>query len=73
LGFVSCDRFDIEFCSINVASTSEFCPVAALIFVNMQNSKYNGWVKSKAIPLQAWAGPECFRSLRLPDLKTIGT
>jgi len=25
--------------------------------------------KGKAIPLQAWAGPEGSRSLRLPDLK----
>jgi len=27
----------------------------------------------KAIPLQAWAGPEGSRKLRLPDFKTIGT
>jgi hypothetical protein len=27
----------------------------------------------KAIPLQAWTGPEGSRSLRLPDFKTIGT
>ena len=30
-------------------------------------------VKDKAIPLQAWTGPEGSRSLRLPDFKTIGT
>jgi hypothetical protein len=30
-------------------------------------------VKGKAIPLQALIGPEVSRSLRLPDLKTIGT
>ena len=30
-------------------------------------------VKSKAIPLQAWKGPEGSRRLRLPDFKTIGT
>ena len=30
-------------------------------------------VKGKAIPLQAWTGPEGSRSLRLPDFKTIGT
>jgi len=30
-------------------------------------------VKSKAIPLQAWRGPEGFRNLRLPDFKTVGT
>jgi hypothetical protein len=29
--------------------------------------------KGKAIPVQAWKGPEGFRRLRLPDLKTIGT
>jgi len=28
--------------------------------------------KSKAIPLQAWTGPEGSRGLRLPDFKTIG-
>jgi hypothetical protein len=28
---------------------------------------------SKAIPLQTLTGPECFRRLRLPDFKTIGT
>jgi len=30
-------------------------------------------VKGKAIPLQAWTGPEGSRSLRSPDFKTIGT
>jgi hypothetical protein len=29
--------------------------------------------KSKAIPVQAWTGPEVSRRLRLPDFKTIGT
>jgi hypothetical protein len=29
--------------------------------------------KGKAIPLQAWAGPEGFRKLRLPDFKKIST
>jgi hypothetical protein len=29
--------------------------------------------KCKAIPLQAWTGCEGFRSLRLPDFKTVGT
>jgi len=27
----------------------------------------------KAIPLQAWTGPEGSRRLRLPDFKTVGT
>jgi hypothetical protein len=29
--------------------------------------------KGKAIPLQAWTGPEGSRMLRLPDFKKIGT
>ena len=29
--------------------------------------------KGKAIPLQAWTGPEGSRRLRRPDFKTIGT
>ena len=29
--------------------------------------------KGKAVPLQAWTGPEGSRRLRLPDFKTIGT
>jgi hypothetical protein len=29
--------------------------------------------KGKAIPLQAWTGPDVSRRLRLPDFKTIGT
>jgi len=28
------------------------------------------WVKGKAIPLQAWTGPEGSRSFRIPDFKT---
>jgi hypothetical protein len=29
--------------------------------------------KGKAIPLQAWTGPEGSRTLKFPDFKTIGT
>jgi hypothetical protein len=29
--------------------------------------------KGKAIPLQAWTGPEGSRRVRFPDFKTIGT
>jgi len=34
---------------------------------------YIGKGKGKAVPLQAWTGPEGSRRLRLPDFKTIGT
>jgi hypothetical protein len=30
-------------------------------------------IKPKAVPLQAWTGPQGSRSLRLPDFQTIGT
>ena len=30
-------------------------------------------VEGKAIPLQAWTGPEGSRRLKFPDFKTIGT
>jgi hypothetical protein len=30
-------------------------------------------LKGKAIPVQAWTGPEVSRRLRLPDFKTIST
>jgi hypothetical protein len=36
-----------------------------------QNDGMTG--KGKAIPLQAWRGPEGSRRLRIPDFKTIGT
>jgi hypothetical protein len=35
--------------------------------------KVKGKGKGKAIPLQAWTGPEGSRRLRLPDSKTIDT
>jgi hypothetical protein len=30
-------------------------------------------IKGKAIPVQAWIGPEGSRIVRLPDFRTIGT
>jgi len=30
-------------------------------------------VKAKAVPLQAWTGPEGSRRLRVPDFTTVGT
>jgi len=39
--------------------------------ISLQNTFNTG--KGKAIPLQAWIGPEGSRRLRLPDFKTIGT
>jgi hypothetical protein len=41
----------------------------------MSSGKINRvkFLKGKAIPLQAFTGPEGSRSLRLPDFMTIGT
>jgi hypothetical protein len=43
------------------------------IFKAVVNIYFNTNVKAKAIPLQAWTGPEGSRRLRLPYFKTIGT
>jgi hypothetical protein len=40
---------------------------------NNSGTLYESKGKGKAIPLQAWAGPEVSRRLRLPDFKTVGT
>jgi len=34
------------------------------------NMRDNGGSKGKAVPLQAWSGPEGSRKLRLPDFAT---
>jgi hypothetical protein len=41
--------------------------------INVERSREGNTGKGKAIPLQAWRGPEGTRRLRLPDFKTIGT
>jgi len=41
-----------------------------VIYIVPEHSKCKN---GKAIPLQAWRGPEGSRRLRLPDFKTIGT
>ena len=47
-------------------------PTDALLFCRCNFiAQYKG--KGKAVPLQAWTGPEGSMSLRLLDFKTIGT
>ena len=53
--------------SQDVSTTSGICKTVTAI------CRYSGKGKGKAIPLQALAGPEGFRKLRLPDFKTIST
>jgi len=43
-------------------------PIVTVIPYDIQHTG-----KGKAIPLQAWTGPEGSRRLMLPDFKTIGT
>jgi hypothetical protein len=40
---------------------------------NKYNYVWHAASKGKAIPLQAWTGPDGSRSLRLPYFKTVGT
>jgi hypothetical protein len=43
------------------------------VFGAVNNEKGCNLEQGKAIPLQAWTGPEGSRGLRLPDFKTICT
>jgi hypothetical protein len=40
---------------------------------NYINKNLHVYKKDKAIPLQAWTGPEGSRRVRFPDFKTVGT
>jgi hypothetical protein len=57
------------------------CSLAVNIGVNLLNAELNpichllvlsGKGKGKAVPLQAWSGPEGSRKLRFPDFMTTG-
>jgi len=43
------------------------------IFIYLCTIFFNVIKQYKAMPLQAWTGPEGSRRLRLPDFETIGT
>jgi hypothetical protein len=51
----------------------EMCALVGLLHSAEWPSSHRPTGKGKEIPLQAWAGPEGSRRLRLPDFKTIGT
>jgi hypothetical protein len=53
--------------------TSVHCTDLSIFHMTLISVHRTVKVQSKAIPLQAWTGPEGFRRLRLPDFKTIGT
>ena len=50
-----------------------FCPLLLLWKTTITAVQVPRTVKVRAIPLQAWTGPEGSRRLRLQDFKTIGT
>ena len=57
-----------------VADLSHLCVCVVLLKLVMCRILESIWsVKGKAIPLQAWTGPEGSRRLRFPDFKTVGT
>ena len=59
------------FCQWSVCSYSGWVPgvfIATISYFDVVVCR----IKSKALPLQAWTGPEVSRRLRLPYLKTIG-
>jgi hypothetical protein len=45
---------------------------SSLIIPRLLDDKMTDTQNGKAIPLQAWTGPEGSRSLRLSDFKTVG-
>jgi len=55
---------------INIQTT---CHVQSAVSVPFETTNTAHILKVKAIPLQAWTGPEFSRRLRLPDFKTNGT
>ena len=49
---------------ISIVPEHLLCTLEGLCYIRL---------KGKAVPLQAWTGPEGSRRLRLPDFKTAGT
>jgi len=66
-------RFDSQWCHWNFLLTQSFRPHYGPGVDSASNRNEQGKGKGKAIPLQAWTGPEGSRRLRLPDFKTFGT
>jgi len=64
------------YADISRRTFDKWSPSASLLVACIRKHVYLGYVvsvKGKAIPLQAWTGPEGSRRLRLLDFKTIGT
>jgi len=73
-------HYILDLCGVNsscVSSTHHILTPSMTIthskFVFYHRHTVILYCQGKAIPLQAWTGPEDSRSLRLPDFKTFGT
>jgi len=63
-----------KFLGINISNNLKWNTHIQFLYSKLNKVSYMTLsLRSKAIPLQAWTGPEGSRGLRLPDLKTIGT
>ena len=60
-------------CQIISRTSNQGCEMGRSCGMNGKVSMHSFDKKGKAIPLQAWTGPEGSRSLSVPDFKTIGT
>jgi len=61
------------FLRIWVPRNKKTCSVSLLQVKLQPDSYFVVKGKGKAVPLQAWTGPEGSRRLRCPDFKTFGT
>ena len=66
---VRCSADDPDMYSDNIVLESDCCARGVRTFLQLL---YTIKGKGKAIPLQAWIGPEGSRRLRFPEFKTIG-
>jgi hypothetical protein len=57
----------------NMSPNSVTGQAAKEVLLSLVDQYFMENIKGKAIPLQAWTGPEGSRGLRHPDFKTIGT
>ena len=60
-------------------SQSELLEISSIVLEDQHYNEFHTFIfhilirNIKAIPLQAWTGPEGSSWLRLPDFKTVGT
>jgi len=70
--------YSYYWCKLNVfvhvlENFNRHIPLMASLCTRRTRQLFRSRSRSKAIPLQAWTGPENSRRLRFPDFKTKGT